>query len=202
MASQNRKTDGKTIMRCMNCSICGVPYQTVPMPGIFVPGSRVLFIGQNPAVMKYDEEKQEYRDTFGDYNAILKWYAKWFMKSTAYKAIGEIYLWENWMRSGIFSYTNAVRCRTVLNSTPDRSMSVNCKQYTMSFASQYDGIILMGALAKLQYYPSANMNVLYRTPKQFIVHVPHYASRYTSAKLLKGRDAIALMLERLGTDAG
>lgn len=185
------------IAECLNCTKCWIPYQTRPMPGIFVPGSRLLFVGQNPAVMRYEEEKEEYFHAVTD-EEVMEWYKRWFLRSNAYRTIGERYLWPGWLEDGSFSFTNAVRCRTIDNAKPMPWVEDNCKRFTDEIiATGFDGIIAMGNTARRQLFPKAVFDQVYRRKADGLhyVAIRHYAARrpiheqeYTEAVINKFLD--------------
>lgn len=142
---------------CMGCNLCGekAGYLTWPLLGYFPPTAKILLIGQNPAEPKIHQELQEFRGiwkpNFDTTNPMdyLDWYSGWFRISSMCSEL-EAYLGAGWFDTGLFAITNAVRCRTKDNKTPNDIMRGNCKRYTTELVSRYRYIICMGSVARHQ----------------------------------------------------
>lgn len=132
--------------QCATCRVCsGAAHQTPPVLGVFSDTAKYLVIAQNPGEIKSNDRcRQWWIDEFNgglDVSNIKLFYEWDFMTSGAYNAFSEIF-GDGWLRSGEFSYTNAVRCRTPKNAAPSQDMIDACKTYTRS-------VILMTGITRI-----------------------------------------------------
>lgn len=169
---------------CGRCTTCGTPYQTQPMLGIFPDGARTLVIAQNPGEIKdSDGSRLTWIRMFEQGRTLspidfLRWYEWDFRTSNGYSHLEQI-LGVGWLDTGVYAYTNAVRCRTAGNETPGESMVKACSIYTRQLVRQYDGLILMGRVAIQQVFgdPMALDFMAVKVVKgKTVLAVPHYSS--------------------------
>jgi hypothetical protein len=62
---------------------------------------------------------------------------------------------KNWLSSGSFYYTNAVRCRTEFNNTPSQTMIDSCSVWTKRLLAGRSAVITMGVVAATQVWGSS-----------------------------------------------
>lgn len=140
-------------LACSECRLCeGSAYQ---MPPFLYAGSdkpSVLVIAQNPGEIKGDE----WRLKIADYSFKVKTaeslkttYEIDFFTSSGCTTMGKIF-GENWLLSGKFMYTNAVRCRTPDNKMPSDTMALNCAGWTAQLPTP-PVVVLMGRMAVSQF---------------------------------------------------
>lgn len=133
---QSDKRVNHLFSQCGTCRVCnGAAYQTPPVLGVFSETAKYLVIAQNPGEIKAsDLGRRWWSDEFSSGMDIqnIKLFYEWdFITSKAYLEFSDVF-GEGWLRSGMFSYTNSVRCRTPKNAPPSQEMIDACKTYTRS----------------------------------------------------------------------
>lgn len=180
------KVDVVSLARaCMQCTVCGTPKQFPPALGIFPPEAKVLLVGQNPGWAKDDDaERQWWSRSFAatppaDPTEFARWYSRDFGSSYAAKALALV-LGEGWLESGRYAFTNAVRCRTEGNATPEEAMITSCSIYTRQLLQRFTGLLVMGrtALDQLNALLGSLIEPLTLTEaKNWVVYaIPHYSA--------------------------
>lgn len=175
--------------KCMLCRSCGLKaaHRTWPLLGYFPPEAKILVIGQNPAEPKIMEEFWEFREKFHlkesetDPLDYLIWYEGWLKKSMMVKALNSFF-GTDWIFSGNFAVTNAVRCRTVNNTRPSELMTDNCERFTKAITPDYKFLVAMGGIARKQLgfrkggVPTGTVLHILETD-QYMLYLNHYAWR-------------------------
>mgnify|MGYP005816412539 CR=1 FL=1 len=146
---------------CSRCGICaGSRLQAPPMLYLGDINAPILVIAQNPG---WIADNDSFRLASG--RAMLKlsglegddaiigaaqkaWYEADFTTSHAYGAIESI-CGKDWLNSGRYLYTNAVRCRTNGNETSSKEMKTSCATWTRMLLDRpsVKGVIFIGRLA-------------------------------------------------------
>lgn len=163
---------------CWSCSACtNGRYQTPPMMGVF-HGNQVLVVAQNPGIMVPSDSMFDLwgRDVNANWEAGLKMYEADFKASFAAKRGITSLLGEKWLEW--CDYTNAVRCRTMSNHTPDAGMISTCKHFTAALIPNYRGIIFVGAIARDQLgLLTRQLEIGRGLSGRVYLSLPHYAAR-------------------------
>lgn len=184
--------------KCAQCRVCeGSGYQTVPLLGCGEMNAPILVIAQNPGEIKTDDAHRFFtgqalaelveRRAPDVENSISSWYQWDFGSSLGARRLGEIF-GRRWLDSGLFYYTNAVRCRTISNRAPSDEMVENCRRFTMKLIEGRKAIIFVGRMAVAQLL-GEEMNRLRRGelkqhPKYgLLLAVGHYAAWNTHEEI-------------------
>jgi uracil-DNA glycosylase len=155
-------------------------------PGLFISGSKVLVVGQNPGQPQNDLERAEIEQAWEN-NELHTLYKKWFKVCRFYRSL-ESYLGNNWLDSGNFSYMNVVPERTINNERPSQKLINKHAPFLFHKIREYEGIVMVGTVAR-DVILGHHHNTIF---------INHPAS-YTSASLREAqRIAIKDMLKNLG----
>lgn len=125
--------DEKLISRISACSACKEGrYQTPPMTYAGKLSAPVLVVAQNPGEIKSgDNERRWWLDhlndkkTYTSAELMKMWYDWDFGTSSACAKLGHVF-GRDWLKSGIYVFTNAVLCRTQHNHPPYPTMIQRC----------------------------------------------------------------------------
>ena len=199
--------------KCAYCRKCeGAAFQSIPH---FMCGNKFgkyLIVAQNPGEMSKDPSRMFFSKLLNEYVASHKenelgpeseeffkmWYEWDFGTSYGATKFAEIF-GKDWLQSGDFCYTNAVRCRTPNNAYPSEEMIVNCKVFAKQLLYGRDLVILVGKLAASQILSLEKIGIGQKfipkvgyTPAVFVkdekvgkcLLIPHYArvGDYTAYK--------------------
>lgn len=153
--------------KCALCRKCiGAAFQCVPVFMCGASAGRFLVIGQNPSSATPIQKDELY--LFSLINNHLKNSNssdvsisddKWirllhqyeFGISYGRKRLDSIF-GEEWLESGKYAYTNAVRCRTPEKVSPSTEMIENCRKFTTHLIYGRDAVFFIGTVARSQYF--------------------------------------------------
>lgn len=127
--------DFKIAAGCAACCLCkGASYQSYPHSHLGMLGAPIVIVAQNPGVITPAVARQpevRWLKTVADLDVEEKGqllyfaYLFSFLPSRA-NAVFSSWFGSDWLVSGEFMYTNAVRCRTKNNARPSEEMKGNC----------------------------------------------------------------------------
>lgn len=188
------------ILGCVGCRLCkGAAYQLPPFLYAGNPKAHILVIAQNPGEIGGDEKDKWRKELLplvtqaeGDTNAlVLKTiYDVDFATSHGYHEMEKIF-GTNWLSTGKFLYTNAVRCRTEKNEAPSDEMESNCMAWTSQLPIP-KVVVLMGKVAMRQFCEMVHkpeldtwkmVKLTRGTKLSHVVTIPHYAAIRSHADL-------------------
>lgn len=194
---------------CTQCRLCeGAAYQLPPFLFAGSETPEILVIAQNPGEIG---DKDKWRLSMGkllplaDPAAAKILYDLDFITSHGHNQMAKIF-GEEWLTNGKFMYTNAVRCRTKDNLSPQPEMVNNCMNWTSQLPIPRV-VVLMGNVAMRQFSNMVKKPELtaWRIVKMKregeIVHVltiPHYAAMRSHEDIEKARDMFQKVAEMAG----
>lgn len=140
------------ILGCSECVLCkGAGYLMRPVLYIGNPEAQILVIAQNPgsfAEDKFTEFVSEWQNEKDAQRQIELGYLD-YADTHADKSYSKIF-GKEWLESGHFCYTNAVRCRTPNNETPSWEMENACRMWTKKLLADRRLVVISGNVAKRQ----------------------------------------------------
>jgi len=174
----------KLTERCFSCHKCeGAQFQTPPAFGISRGNEPILIVAQNPGEIRVQDIDRQwwlehFKHTQLNAKAFSLWYEWDFITSNGYTRFCDI-LGPNWLYSGHFAYTNAVRCRTHANQSPSDEMVQNCKAFTLNLMTDRRALILVGRVAATQVLgdkPFEWGQIIPLVRKKFVLPIKHYSA--------------------------
>lgn len=195
---------------CAACRVCeGAAYQAVPSLYAGYFSAPVLVIAQNPGEIKpndklrlltADQLKRE-TEAFVSDVAFWSWYMWDFGTSYGCKTLERIF-GKDWLTSGTYVYTNAVRCRTKGNATPSLEMKATCRFWTTEMIKDRKAIVLIGKLAAEQLLAGDASSISFGEIKKHkwyghVLYIPHY-SAWKHGDDVRFRNLVKKLLERAG----
>jgi uracil-DNA glycosylase len=199
--------------QCALCRQCdGAAYQSPPALSLGPDDAPIVIIAQNPGEIHSDDKfrlamadamltvaSEETSGTF-----LRAWYSADYLTSGSAATMTKV-LGDDWLRSGRYLYTNAVRCRTPGNNKPSREMIDACSTWTRKvfFAHKRDGVILLGALAAEQLLGKLASKISVGEYKHhpvlgLVLRLSHPATWKTGGNLTVVRNTINKYLSELG----
>lgn len=180
----------QTFLDCAQCEACGRPYQSIPP---FAAGSMtapIVVLAQNPGAIHDDDRfRLAMAETitavvYAKWNissdAIRAWYYADFVSSRGFAILSSIF-GNGWLSldSGMFLYSNAVRCRTKDNAMPPKTMMKACAVWTRMILDRPEtrAVITIGALAAQQVFetpPKVGVPLRYESKGWAVLALPHY----------------------------
>jgi uracil-DNA glycosylase len=159
-----RLDENHLMAKCARCTACrGAGYQTPPMLGLGSFGAPILIVAQNPGEINQNDElrlafaglvETAIREEWG--NDIIGRTSAAFYRADFEDTIQHLRMsrafGRDWLSSGLFYYTNAVRCRTEFNGTPSKEMSGNCLTWTKILSANRSVIVTLGSVASEQVW--------------------------------------------------
>lgn len=150
----------KTFIKCALCRECkGAAYQAPPAFYAGNPNAPFLAIGQNPGEISLKERDRLYwasmlqRYVEADVDLCASTFALWyrwdFGLSYGAKQLALVF-GKDWLETGDWLYTNAVRCRTVGNAYPSKEMIENCTSFTKLLTQEREIVIAFSSAAAKQ----------------------------------------------------
>ena len=152
--------------KCAQCTACrGAGYQSPPMLGLGSFEAPILVVAQNPGEINQNDDLRlafaglvdtSIREEWG--NEVIgriasAFYRADFEETTQHLRLARVFS-RNWLSSGLYYYTNAVRCRTEFNSAPSKEMAGNCLTWTKILSANRSVIVTLGSVASEQVWGS------------------------------------------------
>lgn len=208
--------NGSLVVSCAKCNLCeGSGYQAPPALIAGKIDAPILVIGQNPGEIKpSDLHRQWWARALTDYvgmksteaspDLIHTWYTWDFGTSSGSTKLAGV-LGLNWMANGLFTFTNAVRCRTPGNESPSNEMIETCEAWTKMLIGQRLGIIMMGNIARSQILKEDSSKSPWGQVKKhptlgLVLSIKHY-SAWTGSESDNYHEAVGVMIKALGLEA-
>lgn len=192
------------MMQCAKCRECeGAAYQTPPPLFCGNIKAPIMVIAQNPGEIRSNDKfrleigarllsvtQNDLPDEF-----LEAWYMSDYVTSQNYATVSKI-LSGDWLDSGRYLYTNAVRCRTPKNAMPSKEMIQACAVWTrkLYFAEPRLGAILLGDVATQQLLGADESKLkIGRARKHpkfgILLRLPH-PSRWSDADVTAYKEAV------------
>jgi uracil-DNA glycosylase len=198
------------ILGCNGCRLCeGAAYQLPPFLFAGSSNPTVLVIAQNPGEIGSDDKWRLQLSALVEEGAtaeaIKTVYDVDFVTSHGHAQMSKIF-GEGWLTNGKFMYTNAVRCRTKDNLSPQPDMVANCMGWTAQLPLP-NIVVLMGKVAMRQFCelvkkPELDAWKMVKLNKDkrliHVVTIPHYAAMRSHAEMEKAKE----LFEKTVIEAG
>ena len=196
------------INECARCRVCeDAAYQAPPVAYVGDFDSPILVVAQNPGEIKSGDlvRKATARNMLLKANrttadsdisdVILGWYFEDFTTSPGYKEMSKLF-GKDWLLSGIYLYTNAVRCRTQFNKSPSSQMQTECWKYTRQLLFDREAVVMIGSVAKQQVCGTMKLtkSVATLVDGKYYLYIPHYV-RWTAPKIEAYQYALRSILD-------
>lgn len=170
---------------------------------------KILIIAQNPGEIGSGDTWRpilsKYADSIKSANELKVIYDIDFVTSHGHTAMESIF-GEDWLMSGDFMYTNAVRCRTPGNASPSDQMIDNCMGWTSQLPIP-DLVVLMGGIARKQFCKMVKkpelqafkvVKFMHNGTNVHVATIPHYAALKSKADVQKAKETYEEALEKAG----
>jgi len=162
--STPRPNENQLVAKCAQCAACrGAGYQTPPMLGLGSFDAPILIVAQNPGEINQNDDlrlsfaglvETAIREEWG--HEVIGRISSAFYRADFEDTIQHLRLarafGRDWLSSGLYYYTNAVRCRTEFNGTPSKEMTGNCLTWTKMLSTNRSIIVTLGSVASEQVW--------------------------------------------------
>jgi uracil-DNA glycosylase len=152
-------------------------------------GAPIVVLAQNPGEIKTEDTfrlamahqlQLAVRDADVTGDAVEAWYYADFKTSHGHEVISKV-LGPGWLESGLYLYSNAVRCRTKENAMPPDEWMHACKLWTNVLLRRPEtrAVITIGQLAAKQLFeketlPPIGKAVINKKTGWIVLALPHY----------------------------